>query len=281
MFSFIQAFFKRGFLFCFLLFSPFLSGNEMQFNEPLQKKKVFLTIKTHSKTKTPLSASFSSPLRLSEILTQASTALRASQKTSFPMNHASDSIYWPAAGLFDDTQEKKIQSKLKKIKQQLKELEKHWSRSPEKVRALQSLRAFIKSSQFKTRLLKALDEDLYLSGGIFNPLLHGSMTLLLPSQPTSVWVIGGVKRNTELPFISGKSINQYLERVPELYQFNVNDVVIISPNGTTETHGVAYWNTEEINVPPGSLIFVPYQDLPPRFSSLNDALSALFQDRVL
>ncbi len=280
MFFFIQTFLKRGFLFCFLLFSPFLSGNEMHSNKPLEKK-VILTIKSHSKAKTPLSASFTSPTRLSEILTQASAFLRASQKTPSRMTHASDSIYWPAAGLFDDTQAERIHSKLKKIERQLKGLEKHWTHSPEKVRALQSLRAFIKSSQFKTRLLKELDEDLYLSGGIFNPLLHGSMTLILPSQPTSVWVIGGVKRNTALPFISGKSINQYLERVPELYQFNVNDVVIISPNGITETYGVAYWNTEEINVAPGSLIFVPFQDLPPRFSSLNDALCALFQDRVL
>ncbi len=166
------------------------------------------------------------------------------------------------------------------VQSDLETLKSEWKDDEELSGAVDSLSQFIASSTFKERLHVPLDQDIYLAGSKTNPLLNGNMTLLLPSKPTSVTVLGAVAKPTTLPFNALASADDYIDQASPVNTFGPSEVTVSQRDGSTAYHKVAYWNHIHEHVAPGALIFVPFQRLPWSVSELNQNISRLLQHWV-
>lgn len=266
----------------FFLLSPAISTLAAK---EVHQAPVFLSIKTSGEAKKAINLLAAKPIRISQLLNQSTTLFRENAKEQLnhqlEFGHATDTIYWLGAGLFEDANPQEVNAKLNNIKQKLVRLKQYWQNNQDKLNSLLSLEMQLEKFQFQTRIWLELDEDVYLTGGKADPLVQGKMTLTLPVQPTVIWALGAIKQNTTLSFLAGQTAEQYLRQTSLLNTFSNNDVMVIQPNGQQQKHHVAYWNKTPKTLAPGAIIFVPYQHLPSELSSLNQEISDLLQHRVL
>lgn len=244
-----------------------------------RKAPLVVSIKSSSTAKRTFALSFEKPTRLSSLVLQGAQLIRGDIPREHA--HASEIIYWLGAGLFQDAPSQKIPSDLGRVLDKIGRLKNIWHVNHSKYTSLVSLEHFLKQSQFKTRIWATLDEDLFLIGRPNDPLIKGALTLILPPRPSHIWVLGAVKENSSLDHVPGRTTKEYLTQASLINVFNVNQVFVIEPNGKIQTHKVAYWNHLPKEVAPGGIIYVPYQDLPSSFSSLNQEIAELLQHRVL
>ncbi|MBE1274983.1 capsule biosynthesis GfcC family protein [Enterovibrio baiacu] len=242
------------------------------------------TLMVQQTANTPLlTLSFSETPRLSQLVLEGTSALQqapAYQQTT--RSHQTDGIFWPAASLFDNTQQASVTQLKMDVSTQLSRLSAEWGNDADKKHAIDTLLRFIEEQDYGFRVDVSVDHDDLLLGKHANPLLEADYTLLLPSRPTSVGVLGAVKNSAPSDWSTGLSVSDYLNDHERLFWFaERSHVVVIAPNGVTHTVPVAYWNSADARLIPGSLVYVPFASLPSEFDNLNATIVNLLTRRMM
>lgn len=91
-------------------------------------------------------------------------------------------------------------------------------------------------------------------------LLPGDV-LYIPARPATVTVIGAVSSPGMREFRSGDVVDDYLERSGGLLGgARKGNAAVYLPDGELRPLSLAYWNYKPQNVPPGSIVIVPYRN---------------------
>lgn len=238
-----------------------------------------VTVTTSENAGRTYTVTFNTPPRISQLVSQSTALVRADTKKA--LAHNTDTIYWQGAGLFDNANSEDLATLKVSVNNGITILKEEWSDDKERLAALNAFSDFVAKSTFLPRIHVPLDEDYYLAGSKVNPLVHGQLTLLLPSRPNNIWVVGAVTSPTNTDFHPGYVAGDYVKLADTLNTFGISEVSVIQPNGTLETHPIAYWNEVPKSIAPGAVIFVPFQGLPSELSSLNRDIPRLLQHRVM
>lgn len=276
---------KQIFLFTGLLLSSYFSHATESFNvtaDPPPSSIISVSPRQFDVT-------FQRSPRLSLLLSQGAALVRESARkntqiqsgSKVEFSHESDPIYWPGAGLYSNTDNKRIQRQRNKILRGLSGLSNAWKGDEKSRSAVRSLMTFIEASRFKKRLLTGLDEDVFLAGNVADPLISDDVTLVLPLRPKTVTVIGSVSETKHLVFSPVKQADDYINEAISLYTFSNSTVMVILPDGQLESHNVAYWNKVPRHLAPGAVIFSPFKSLPAEYLFLNETIPSLLQNRVM
>ncbi len=87
--------------------------------------------------------------------------------------------------------------------------------------------------------------------------------LYMPKRPNSVLVTGDVLNPGAMQFVSGKSINTYIDQAGGFQQSaDRGRLFVIFPNGSAQPVSVSPFNYTPVRVPPGSAIVVPKDATP-------------------
>lgn len=237
-------------------------------------------VSTSLESNTAFTVSFDVAPRVSQLVSEGAKIIRP-HLLSQAQAHQSELIYWQGVSLFSNTLSDETAELLESVKADLHTLSAKWADDANYKKSVDALIGYIEDSTFRERLNVPVDEDLYLMGSRINPLVEGDLTLILPPRPEQVTVIGAVAEPKQVPFLTLSDANAYLALVDPLNTFGISEVAVVAPNGERATHNIAYWNGQDQNIPPGAMIFVPFQRLPFGLSSLNETLPRLLQHRVM
>lgn len=122
-----------------------------------------------------------------------------------------------------------------------------------------------------------LDLDAIRLDPSLNPSLPGSYALELNSRPDTILFFGLVEQ-TQQPFSASKQLGDYIQQTALLAQSNNSDAWVISPDGSTQKVGFAYWNNQHMNLMPGSTVFIGFNSS--GLSVFDNDLEKLEQDIV-
>ncbi|NGN98456.1 polysaccharide synthesis [Grimontia sp. S25] len=237
-------------------------------------------VSTSLESNTAFTVSFDAAPRVSQLVSEGARVIRP-HLLNQAQAHQSELIYWQGASLFSNTLSDATTDLLESVKADLHTLSAEWADDAEYKASVDALIGYIEDSTFRERLDVPLDEDFYLMGSRINPLANGDLTLILPRRPEQVTVIGAVVEPKHVPFATLTDANGYLAHIDTLNTFGISEVAVVAMNGELANHKIAYWNGEAQNIPPGAVIFVPFQRLPFGLSSLNEKLPRLLQHRVM
>ncbi|WP_028024877.1 capsule biosynthesis GfcC family protein [Enterovibrio calviensis] len=230
-----------------------------------------------------LSLSFSQTPRLSQVVIEGKNALQklpSYQETE--RSHQSDGIFWPAAALLDNAKQASVEQLKTNVTDQLFRLYNEWAEDADKKQAIDALLRFIEAQDYGFRVDVNVDHDGLLLGQHPNPLLDSHYTLLLPSRPSSIDVLGAIQHSASSDWASGLIISDYIDNHDRLFWYaERSHVVVIEPNGNTQSVPVAYWNNADSRLVPGSIVYVPFTSLPSTFDSLNTTIVNLLKLRMM
>lgn len=92
-------------------------------------------------------------------------------------------------------------------------------------------------------------------------LLRAGDVLFIPQRPSNVAVIGAVKSPGAIAFSTGALADDYLDRAGGLLEgASMESVGVYLPSGGLRELAVSPWKYQPQNVPPGSIIVVPYRN---------------------
>lgn len=108
-----------------------------------------------------------------------------------------------------------------------------------------------------------------------NNLLEAGDTLLYPTRPDTVRVMGAVAGDCLLSFDAALNIKDYLRQCPAHPAADRNYLYIIQPDGAAERIGMAHWNQQQGHVAVGGILYVPLdpRDISPDTADLNDDIA--------
>ncbi len=187
-------------------------------------------------------------------------------------------IFWKATGIFDHANSKEIQSLKNKVIEALKSLA---LMNPSNKNAIESLQTFLRKINVASRLFLTIEPDKILTNTAANPQLTDKLFLNIPKRPNDILVISQFVNVQKIHFNTLTTTRGYLNEIFDFSTLGVDTVVVIQPNGQTFDSPVAYWNDKKERLLPGSVIFVPFRELPDSLSSLNKDIIRLLQHRVL
>ncbi len=187
-------------------------------------------------------------------------------------------IFWEAVGLFDYSNPNELKTLQMKTLESLKSLT---VINPRNKNALKSLLAFMAKIKVKPRQLLDIEPDKILTNLAANPLLANKLLLNIPNRPNHILLLSNLFNVHKVHFNTLTTTRGYLNEIYGFSTLGVDTVVVIQPNGQTITSPVAYWNDKKERLLPGSVIFVPFKELPDSLSSLNNDIIRLLQHRVL
>ncbi|KHT61656.1 hypothetical protein RJ45_21890 [Photobacterium gaetbulicola] len=224
-----------------------------------------------------LQLNYTQPVRLEQVLTDTIANIRLLPTTKEKSNQP---IYWTGAGLykgFPHPNKPNIIRQLEKASELV---------GPSEQKTFQQLATQLDKLKIGDRLFTPLDYDLVRINRTSNPIisaqqLPGPMSLVLPSRPDSVWVLGAVQHNSEQPWVTRTSANQYLEQVGTASYSNNSIATIIQPDGAVEQHPIAYWNKDHKDIAPGAIVYLGFNNLPTGYQSLNDEIINLLRNKAL
>ena len=90
-----------------------------------------------------------------------------------------------------------------------------------------------------------------------NQLLEPGDTLLYPTRPSQVRVMGAVAADCALAFDAALKLKDYLRQCPAHAAVDRNSVHVIQPDGQVEEVGIAHWNAQPVNLAVGAVIYRP------------------------
>ncbi len=201
------------------------------------------------------------------------------KQTTTSYLYQAEPIFWQGAGLFIDACQ--IHKAKQKALADLKSLASAWKNKQEKYNSIQSLITFISNSFFQQRIFTPLEPDLFLLEMIPNPLINQNAFIILPKRPSSITLVGAINQTTSLLFKATKTAAEYYADTDALFSYGINALTLISPNGSLSKSKIAYWNNTKESLLPGSLLYVPYSNLPAPYSHINTSIPELLQHRVL
>ncbi len=239
---------------------------------------VSLVLKRNALTNTEYQIDFSGSPRLSQLITQAVDLLEKKESSSF--KYHTSLIYWPAAGLYKPQSNELNQLKRSAI-DQLQELNTFYKNKKETTDTFISLANFIEANTFSERINVELDLDKYLTTSLADPLINNDVLMTLPDKIQDITVIGAVKKKANFNAKAQLSVHHYVEKAGILTFFFPKEVVVINPNGKQRSIPIAYFNRELTSLQGGSVIYIPFDDLPSHYANLNKNIVHLLKNRVM
>lgn len=88
-----------------------------------------------------------------------------------------------------------------------------------------------------------------------NQLMEPGDTLLYPTRPAQVRVMGAVTADCELAFDAALALKDYLRQCPAHAAADRSMVYVIQPNGEIEEVGIAHWNEQQVNLAVGAVLY--------------------------
>ncbi|MDX1303645.1 capsule biosynthesis GfcC family protein [Photobacterium sp.] len=190
-------------------------------------------------------------------------------------------VFWSGAALFDLQHFESFNQQRQTVLNQLEQLAEEWNDDAEQFHTVTNLISDISGLKLSNRIFIPLDLDLIRINTSHNPLLDGDYQLILPIRPKHVWVLGTVKRQQNVPWQQRADANYYLNQITVSENTDNSVVWVIQPDGVTEIHSIAYWNKKHKDIAPGATVFVGFNSLPSKFSSLNQDIVELLRNRAL
>ena len=192
--------------------------------------------------------------------------------------------YWPAAALYQLDAELLQRQQL--FLAQLLELRQYYlDRSrQQQANAIQLLWLQVSQWQLAKRIAIPIDKELSRVQWPFNPRLdEGDYLLMLGKRPAYVHLSGLYQETAPELHRRAADARHYLLPGYRLPLADRSWVMLVHPDGATETIGVAYWNRMKQSLAPGSQIVVPFapRALPKSYRHLADELLTLAANRVL
>lgn len=110
-----------------------------------------------------------------------------------------------------------------------------------------------------------------------NQLLEPGDSLLYPTRPAQVRVLGAVVEDCELVFDAALALQDYLRQCPKHSAADRNAVYVIQPDGQMNQVGIAHWNKQQISMAVGAVIYRPLSaaQISPETPGLNTDMAAL------
>ncbi|PSU29841.1 capsule biosynthesis GfcC family protein [Photobacterium lutimaris] len=217
------------------------------------------------------------PVRLEQILIGTVANLSLLPKAQLPtaQQEPEQSIYWTGTGIykhFPHPNKANVISQLEKVSELV---------DADENSGFQQLATQLSQFEIGERVFTPLDYDLVRINKASNPLVSEPMTLVLPSRPDSVWVLGAVQHNSEQPWATRSSASQYLKLVGTTSYGDNSIATVIQPDGVIEQHPIAYWNKGHKDIAPGAIIYLGFNNLPAGYQSLNDEIINLLRNKAL
>ncbi|WP_336369201.1 capsule biosynthesis GfcC family protein [Rahnella perminowiae] len=132
------------------------------------------------------------------------------------------------------------------------------------------------------RQFTPMDADLILNNNAANRQLQGDYRVYTATRADNIWLLGAVSGAGKQPWVAGRTVREYLGEHQFLAGANLNEAVVIDPNGTVRVAPVAYWNYRHVEAQPGSIIWVGFSDwtLPRQYKNLNQSIVSVLAHRI-
>ncbi|MGR5238554.1 capsule biosynthesis GfcC family protein [Vibrio alfacsensis] len=140
---------------------------------------------------------------------------------------------------------------------------------------IKPLITMIEELHYQTRVLNTLDIDLVRLDIKNNPLLEGKFELVAAKRPMKVSVVGLVTEPVDVLHSPFTEVSDYLKQTKISEGGSNSFAWIIFPDGKVKKNGFAYWNNEHTTVPPGSTIFIGFDDDNESLIKLEQAITTL------
>lgn len=119
----------------------------------------------------------------------------------------------------------------------------------------------LRKSRRYTRLPVVVDEAMRRRFPQRDLVLAPGDVLYIPARPATVTVIGAVASPGMREFRSGDLVGDYLERSGGLLSgARKGNAAVYLPDGELRPLSLAYWKYKPQNVPPGSIVIIPYRN---------------------
>jgi hypothetical protein len=194
-----------------------------------------------------------------------------------------NNIYWPAAAIFkSDIGLEDVKNELLAVLSRINsKLDK---RDTATKAAIVDLQQQVEGWTIARRSNLIVDYDLSRLYPKHNPwLVSGNYFLNAAPRQSVLEFLGAVKSIFALEHLSGTPAYQYPFKAKLLNQANLDFVYVIAPSGKITKAATAYWNRENIEVMPGSTIYVPFREglFNRDYQTANALMLTILQNRVL
>ncbi|MEN3158190.1 capsule biosynthesis GfcC family protein [Alkalimonas sp. NCh-2] len=191
--------------------------------------------------------------------------------------------YWPAARLYRDSPG--LIEQQQQFIAELQQLQQHFlaRKQRKQANAVHALLVQVRSWQLAEPVIVPVDLDRARAALQHNPRLDaGHYLLQLPARPQWVYPAGLYQETAPLAHKRLSMVGEYLTTGYRLPLADINQVLLLQPDGSQQWVGVAYWNRQRIAVQPGAQILVPFgpRALPAKYRHLNQTLIDLAMHRV-
>ncbi|TPW40791.1 hypothetical protein FKM52_16515 [Mixta tenebrionis] len=132
------------------------------------------------------------------------------------------------------------------------------------------------------RQFTVLDPDWIRLHPEANRRLEGEYHLYTLRRPDTVTLMGAISNDGKTSWRPGGDTRDYLQGHTRLSGAEMNQAIVIAPDGATQTVPVAYWNHRHVEVMPGSTIFIGFSRpaLPDELRDLNSQIVTILTQRV-
>lgn len=251
------------------LFAQAPSNEESVPSYNSQSLNVIVTTSLNNKHQ--LQLSYPAPVRIEQVLRDSIANIN---QLTLSNEQAKGSIFWTSAALFKYFPHPQKQH----VISQLKLLANHWK--GEQRQAVLSLVAQLQQLQIGQRIFTPLDYDQVRVNSALNPLVSQNTTLVLPSRPSTVLIIGAVLQTRWVNWQERLDANGYLEQVVSISSSDNSEAWVIQPDGKVEQHPIANWNQNHLDIAPGAAIYLGFSSLPAEFSTINEDIVNLLRNRA-
>lgn len=229
---------------------------------------------------------YSAPVRVSQILQDS---LQNLDKLSLPNGQNTSAVYWTNASLFTQKSDNHISALKRRVLNNMSVIYHMLGSTTEKA-SFDAYRSWLSTLTTQKRAMYALDFDAVRVKTENNPELANDMLLVLPPRPNSVKIVGAISETIytsrqsgflQRPWTERSNAADYLKSLVRFQAADSSYVWVIQPDGETEQHPVAYWNSEHKDIAPGAIIYVPFASLPDGAAFFNDKMIALLRNSAL
>jgi hypothetical protein len=191
--------------------------------------------------------------------------------------------YWPTAAVFNLT-DVYAENEKNAVLDEVRSLMTHFDKDSDTHKALENLYEQVASWTVSTRIDMPVS---YNRARLFhedNPMFQpGKYWVRLNGRPNVIHFSGAVTKPGAYQHQSDTSVYTAVHTVKKAVDADRSYVYIITPTGSVEEKGIAYWNIDAAQLMPGSQVYVPIS--PELFSNklkvLNKRVAALAVHRVL
>ncbi|MGR5146661.1 capsule biosynthesis GfcC family protein [Photobacterium alginatilyticum] len=258
--------------------SPAFADTQAVSSQTLSTQSTHVVLKSTANSSVQITLDYDSPVRLEQLLRDSQGYINKQGDINAEFLSPPD-IYWTGASLIN-TQQTLNKSGIINALENERAI---WANQQDTARAsaLSALTQWIENNIENLRLHLALDYDAILINPSLNPVVTGRFTLILPSRPKHVLVLGATSEPNLVEWQERKQANDYLDEVQILESAANSYAWVIQPDGVVEKHPIAYWNQNHMDIAPGATIYLGYKSFLNSNKDLNQEIVKLLKNRVL